>query len=490
MQGEAWSSQVRPVLRGDRGAVAAAHPLAVAAGQEMLMAGGSAADAAIAAQALLCVLMPDACGLGGDLLALVRRPGEALLAINGTGATPAAMTQVSDDGPHSITVPGLVDAWCELSARAGRLSLMQALSPAVRLARHGMRVSTSLGAALSRHRMRLLRGGAAEWALFGKGAGTRVVQPQLAALLERIGREGRTAYYEGESARALVRAVHALGGVLSESDLSTHATVIDAPLTTRWGDWRIHVQPPLTQGVLLALAVQAWDRLGAGDPALQDHIGVELTQAAFAYRDDVAEGSALLQRPLTIDLHKASLRGGPRAYLHTAGVAVADSAGNVVSSLVSVFDDFGSAVCVPELGITLNNRAGGFTRGANAAASGKRPVHTLAPVLLETPRGVLALATPGADGQVQTLLQVLAAVRLEGADLARAIARPRWRSEDGQLLIEHSHAGQARLRELGHRLMPLDDGEVRFGAVVCAGVLDGDPVAAADWRRETSAGVA
>jgi gamma-glutamyltranspeptidase/glutathione hydrolase len=161
----------------------------------------------------------------------------------------------------------------------------------------------------------------------------------------------------------------------------------------------------------------------------------------------------------------------------------------VISSLVSVFDDFGSCVFVPEMGITLNNRAGGFTTGDNSAAPGKRPVHTLAPVLLTTPQGVLGLATPGADGQVQTLLQVLVAIQREGIDVARAIARPRWRSENGRLLIERSHTGAEQLCLLGHGVQPLADGDMRFGAVVCAGYIDKEPVAAADWRRETAAGV-
>lgn len=103
---------------------------------------------------------------------------------------------------------------------------------------------------------------------------------------------------------------------------------------------------------------------------------------------------------------------------------------------------------------------------------------------------MLALATPGADGQVQTLLQVLMAIQKEGVDLARAIARPRWRSENGALLIEQSHPAADALRALGHRVSPLPDGEVRFGAVVCAGSLNEEPLAAADWRRETAAGVA
>ena len=485
-----FSSSVRPVIRGHLGAVSAAHPLAVAAGQEMLLAGGTAADAVIAAQAVLCVVMPDACGLGGDMLALAHVPGRAPLAVNGTGAAPSKMEQVSDDGPHSITVPGIVDAWCELSGREGRLSLARALDPAIRLATAGVPVSRTLAKALLTQRVRLQRGGAQSWALLDKAAGARVAQPQLATVLRRIGHEGRGAFYAGEAAEATARAVRALGGTLSGQDLAAHATVIAKPIETEWGDLRVATQPPMAQGVLLNMAVKALNGIGAFPMALNDHVAVELTQAAFAFRAEVARGTALLNQSLHVDFEKASHRGGPRAYLHTAGVAAADGEGKVVSSLVSVFDDFGSCVFVPELGITLNNRAGGFTSGDNAAAPGKRPVHTLAPMLLTTSEGVLALATPGADGQVQTLLQVLMAIGREGIDLARAIARPRWRSENDRLLIEQSHAGADQLK-LARPSRRACRGRRRcvLAPVVCAGHIDDEPVAAADWRRETAAAV-
>lgn len=487
---ESFSSSVRPVLRGQLGAVSAAHPLAVAAGQEMLVAGGTAADAVIAAQAILCVVMPDACGLGGDMLALVHVPGQAAVAINGTGAAPMALERVADDGPHSITVPGIVDAWCELSKREGRLPLARVLEPAIRLAKSGVRLSPKLASALKTQRARLERGGAQAWSLFDQVAHSRCIQPELAALLERVAREGRSSFYEGADAHAIVRAVGRLGGVLSEADFAQHATVVARPIETQWGELRVAAQPPMTQGVLLNMAVNALAGLGNFPNELSDHVAVELTEAAFAFRSQVARGEALLETPLSVDFTRAAHRGGPRAYLHTAGVAAADAEGRVISSLVSVFDDFGSAVFVPELGITLNNRAGGFTDGDNAPAPGKRPVHTLAPVLVTDSRGVLGLATPGADGQVQTLLQVLLGLQRDGLDLARAIARPRWRSENGRLLIEQSHSAIERLRALGHDVAPLADGEVRFGAVVCAGFMGDTPIAGADWRRETWAGVA
>jgi gamma-glutamyltranspeptidase/glutathione hydrolase len=353
-----------------------------------------------------------------------------------------------------------------------------------------VRVSPTLASALLTHRQRLQNGGAQRWAMFDQVAGTLVEQAQLASLLEAVASKGRDSFYSGASAVSLARAVQALGGTLSEADLHAHVTVVSHPIETNWGTLRLAMQPPMTQGVLLNMAVQALARLREFPATLHDHVAIELTEAAFAFRSEVARGEALLAHELSIDFERASRRGGPRAYLHTAGVATADAEGNVVSSLVSVFDDFGSCVFVPELGITLNNRAGGFTSGANSAAPGKRPVHTLAPALLVTEQGALGMATPGADGQVQTLLQVLIAIRREGIDLAQAIARPRWRSENDKLLIERSHSRIAELRALGHQVEILPDGAMRFGAVVCAGHLNDEPIACADWRRETAAGVA
>ena len=423
------------------------------------------------------------------MLALVHVPGSRAVAINGTGAAPLGLEKVSDDGANGITVPGIVDAWCTLSQRHGRLPLSRALEPAVRLARSGMHVSRTLSEAVATHRDRLQRGGAAGWVLFQAPARALIRQKELAATLERVGAEGGGAFYGGPTAQAIARAVRELGGALAEPDLAAHETIVAMPVETPWGELRLATQPPMAQGVLLNMAVQGMSRLADLPPALNDHAAIELTQAAFAFRADVAQGAALLERELVIDLNRASHRGGPRAYLHTAGVATADADGMVISSLVSVFDDFGSGVFVPELGFTLNNRAAGFTEGANAAAPGKRPVHTLAPALVTTPQGVLALATPGADGQVQTLLQVLVAIHREGQDLAQAIARPRWRSENGMLLVEHSHTGMERLAALGHQIKPMADGDIRFGGVVCAGRIDDEPVAGADWRRETAAGV-
>lgn len=489
---DSFSSQVRPVLKGRAGGIAAAHPLAVAAGQEMLFTGGGAVDALIAAQAVLCVVSPDACGLGGDVLAMIHSPGSGTTAVNGAGAAPMGLIEAAADGARSVTVPGIVDGWACMHLRWGRLPLARLLEPAIRIARDGFAVPPVLARTVTTHRDRLLRGGAGRWSLLAVRAGEPFVQPELAELLQAIGAKGAEAFYRGPAAAAIEAAVRDGGGTLTRTDLAEHVTPCLAALDVQFGDVRVAVQPPMTQGVLLAMALQGLEQLDLGslDGGRIDHACIELTEAAFMYRSRAADGAALLGVNLPVDLAHAARRGGPRAYLHTAGVAAADAQGLVASSLVSVFDDFGSCVYVPELGITLNNRGGGFTDGANAPAPGKRPVHTLAPALVTGSFGTLALATPGADGQVQTLLQVIGRIFYRGEDVAAAIAAPRWRSEGGALLIEEGHPAIDALAALGHDLRPLTAGDNRFGAVVCAGYMNDSPLTVADWRRETWAGVA
>ena len=138
----------------------------------------------------------------------------------------------------------------------------------------------------------------------------------------------------------------------------------------------------------------------------------------------------------------------------------------------------------------LNNRAQGFTGPPNDAAPAKRPVHTLAPALIARSSDACALATPGADGQIQTLLQIIAKTDLLGVPLEEAIHAPRWRSEAGKLLIAEGHPGRAGLEALGHRLVERPDGDTCFGGVVCSGFENGAPYAVSDWRREAWSAVA
>ena len=328
--------------------------------------------------------------------------------------------------------------------------------------------------------------------------GTVVRQPALAATLEAIVGDGAGALHRGALAEAVARRVRADGGHLSVEDLAAHRTEVAEPLATRHADATLLLQPPVSQAVLAGLALRVLDASPAPPGPARSHLAVEAIEAAFAFRDrleDRPKAAELLRAPpLEVDEHRARRIGGPRGYAHTTAVTAADASGTVVSMLVSVFDDFGSAALVPEGGFVLNDRLVGRADpgSPNAAAAGRRPINTLAPAVLDDGDRVLAIATPGADGQVQTLAQVVEGLLVEGLGLADVIERPRWRSQEGELLVEASMPPDAvdAFAAHGHEIVVLPDGDSLFGAVAVAGIdrRTGTTLAFADPRRETWAG--
>jgi gamma-glutamyltranspeptidase/glutathione hydrolase len=447
-------------------------------------------DAAIAAQAALAVVTPHACGLGGDAIVLVHEPGGAGTSFHGAGRwSEAAGSLAIRDDASSVAVPGMVRAWGLLAERFGRKSLADDVAPAVRLAEDGFVPDGPLMEAVEEERARLRRGGAGAWALpAGVAAGAVGPQPELARTLRAIGADGPDAFYRGPLAEAIVRAVLGGGGALTPDDLSTHETLVGDPVETTWRGRRLLVARPPSQAILAAVAIRALERFGPAPPDRADHLRVEAILGAFRFRDRAGEGAALLAERYDLDPDRTRGGPGPRPFLHTAGVSAADADGWVVSSLVSVFHSFGSATFVPEGGFTLNNRAACFTEAPNEARPGKLPIHTLSPVMVGGDDGIRTLATPGADGQVQSLVQVLTAHE-DSKDWEQAMAAPRWRCDSGALLIERSHPGRETLQRLGHAVEVRDDGDDAFGSMTSAGVSEGRPFALSDWRRSTSSGV-
>lgn len=468
---------------------------------EALRNGGGAVDAALAAAAVLSVVLPDACGIGGDAMFLVREPRGDVLAFNGSGAAPAALVPpIPDDGPGTAAVPGAVAACEAAHARYGRLPFEAALRPARRLAAEGFALGGPLASALDQHRGRLDRW-APDWELLRHAGapGSRVQQPRLAALLERIGCEGAAALYHGEMAAAVARTASEGGAALSARDLELHATPVPAPLRRSHLGASLVVQPPVSQGLLALMALGVLERAGELGGAERRRLAIEAIEAAFQHRDCIAaEGAAdrLLSLALEDTAPTADPDRAPAGGDHTTAIATADADGMVVSMLISVFHLFGSATLVPDGGFLLNNRLKGFATdpaSPNAPAPGRRPVHTLSPLLLEGDEQILALATPGADGQVQTLVQLVEALLADGVGLPDALHRPRWRLADGRLLLEAGFPpGEAhRLAALGHDPITLPAGARPFGAAVAAGFdgATGTVFACHDSRRETWAGV-
>jgi gamma-glutamyltranspeptidase / glutathione hydrolase len=486
----------RPLLRGRAGAVACGHPLAASAAAATFRAGGGAVDAAVSAAAALAVILPDACGLGGDAMLLVRAPDGSVAAFNGSGAAPAGLVApVPADGAACAAVPGAVAAWESAHRRFGRLPLAAVLEPAISLARDGYPVGEPLLAAVKAQRSRLERG-ASTWSLLDRNLrpGTLFRQPELARALSAIAAGGAAALYTGPLADEIERTVAAEGGSLSAADLATHQTVERGAVAAEHRGARLWLQPPISQALLAAMVLGELGRVDPSGEVESIHVAVEAVEAAFAYRDEIAGPDAearLLSIALDVDRERARRRGGPRAYAHTTAVATADADGTVVSQLVSVFDDFGSASLVREGGFVLNDRLTGFSPdpdSPNAAAPGRRPVHTLSPTLIDAGGGPFALATPGADGQVQILVQVIEALLARRVPITEALSAPRWRSIEGSLALEagFDRSVATSLSERGHEVSWLEAGDSLFGACAVAGfdAATGTPFATADPRRE------
>ncbi|CAA9528534.1 MAG: NADH-ubiquinone oxidoreductase chain H [uncultured Solirubrobacteraceae bacterium] len=303
--------------------------------------------------------------------------------------------------------------------------------------------------------------------------------------------------YASSLSTSEIVAAQADGGSLAPEDLASHRTLVRAPLAGRHGATGLTVQPPASQAILALMALGAVAAHGPADAPQRAHLAVEAVEAAFAHRDDVATDGAedrLLALELALDPERAGRRGGPRGYSHTTAVATADAEGTVVSMLVTVFDDFGSAVLVPEGGFLLTNRLTGCSddpASPNAPRAGRRPVHTLSPALVEHGDLAFAVATPGADGQVQTLLQIVQGLEDGGLDVAAALAAPRWRSQDAVLEVEDDLPAEVleHLEARGHVLERHPAGSGRFGAAVAVGVdaTAGTLFAVADTRREVHA---
>lgn len=417
-----------------------------------------------------------------------------MMSFNGSGKSPRGFTgTVPSDGARTATVPGLVRALEDAHERYGRLPRERLTANAARLARDGFPASESLLAAVQRQHARIEPTG---WTPLDEPLelGKPIRQPELADALDGIASGGATALYDGHIAAALVEVAQADGSALDEKDLSTHETVVAEPISVAFRGARVHGQPPVSQAVLGLMALGYLDAFETGHPAARVHSAIEAVEAAFAHRDRVADevaGKSLMDERLQVDRFRAQRRGGPTTQTHTTAIATADVDGIVVSMVISVFDEFGCAVLVPDGGFFLNNRMMGFSadpESPNGAAPGKRPVHTLSPMLVETPASAFAVSTPGADGQVQTLTQIIDGMLGEGIDATAALDRRRWRSSDSRVMLEDGFDPEVArwLEAAGHDIHWSPAGDRPFGAAVIAGkdIRHCTVFAAADLRRD------
>lgn len=535
-----YPSQRLPVF--GRNIVSTSHPLAAQAGLRMLLAGGNAVDAAIAAAAAMTIVEPVSNGLGSDAFALVW-DGGALHGLNASGCAPQAWTaayfqakygdkatQPPMRGWDSVTVPGAVASWVALHGRFGKLPFVDLFQPAIEIAERGHAVPVIVQQKWAAAVPLLARRPGFAEAFMPNGrapnVGERFALPGAARTLRLIAETKGAAFYGGEIAEAAARHARENGGAMTVADFAAYRPEWVDPIgmdhVGRDGErYRLHEIPPNGQGISALIALGILDHFDlksmAIDGVASTHLQIEAMKLAFAdvYRF-VAEPAAmdvsvaqlldkayLAERAKLIDPARAQdfgagnpVRGGT-IYLTTA-----DESGMMVSFIQSNYMGFGSGVVVPGYGLSMQNRGHGFSLvpgHANAVAPGKRPFHTIIPAFLTRagrsgPEAVMSFGVMGANMQPQGHLQTLLRMLDHGQHPQAACDAPRWRFNVGlEINVESSMdpAAVAGLQSLGHRVEVIQDSYQDFGAGQFIWRL-GDPavdgyVAASDPRRDGQA---
>lgn len=505
-----------------RGMVVTSHPLAVEAGREVLDAGGSAVDAAVAAAAVLTVVDARSTGLGGDLFALCWQPGApAPEGLAAAGVAPEGLTidalrgagheTMPVDGPWSVTVPGAPAGWQALLERFGRLDRTQVLAPAIRHAHDGFPVSRFVAEEWGSAEAKLRANPVAASLFLPGGAvpveGQRVVLRDMADSLRTFAAEGADPFYRGGIAERLAAAVRDAGGPLRTEDLARWpgpewVSSISAP----YRGIVVHEMPPPGQGVVILEALRIYEGLRTSGPMEAEHALIESLKAAFADAQAVVadpDAETVPVAEILGDEHVARCRsrismeapadarvGRPS---DTVYVAAVDGEGGGCSLIQSVYDGFGSGIAAPGTGIVLQNRGSGFLLEdghPNRPAPGKRPLHTILPAMLERGgRFAGCLGVVGGYMQPQGQVQILRNLVDRGMSPQDALDAPRFRVyKHRRLALEADYPeGMAGgLRAVGHELEALPRRE--SGGAQLIMLTDEGLVGASDRRKDGHVG--
>lgn len=510
--------------------VASPHHLSTAAGISVLCQGGNAVDAAIAVNAVQGVVAPETCGIGGDLFALVTGHGPTeVVALNASGRAGSGASRLADElrrsnvgeipqrHPAAVSIPGCVDGWLALHGRFGRLDLGRVLGPAIRLGREGFPASQELSLAFGRRETELRREASGRDMYPGgriPRPGDRIRRADLAATLEAIAGSGRAAVYEGVVGKMLCEAVE---GSITPDDLTLDQAEWVEPLSVDVLGHTVWTVPPNSQGYIALLTLAVLERMGITSPddPVFWHRSIESYRQAAADRDTVlADPDAMSVRPEDLidperveamaDRVDDSVVGAweppVAASGGTAYMCVVDGGGMAVSLIQSNFYGIGSGISVPGAGFLLHDRARGFTLTEghpNQLAPGRRPLHTLSPVLWTRDGEATGVAgTRGGHIQPQLVAQLCAHLLGQNLSPGEALAVPRWsvtvpadRLRPPQVRVEPgAPEGVVRgLEARGHDVEPLDVPQSGWGPMSAIVIdSDGRRVGGADPRVATA----
>ena len=514
LSGRTFATRSEVIARN--GMVATHHPIATQISVEILKKGGTAVDAAIAANAFLGFADPAMNGIGGDLFAIVWDAQEQkLFGLNASGRAPEALhldhfknegyTQIPASGPLPVTVPGCVDGWFELHNKFGKLSMQELLSAAISYAREGIPVAEEIAEMMAYLDRELLPSyhpsKTVEWTDFpqfnalyrSRGRfpvkGELFKNPELGQTLQTIAEQGRGAFYQGSFAEIICKHVQGLGGFLSDEDFKNHRSQWVEPVSTNYRGVDVWELPPNGQGasVLQMLNIlEGYDLNSYGFGSVEHiHLFSEAKKLAYAdlatyygdpeYADlplhELLSKSYAGKRRNQIDLARAKNFGpGLEEDQHTIYLTVADGAGNMVSLIQSNSWLFGSLLVPPGLGFCLQNRGTGFTLAeghVNQYAPGKRPFHTIIPAFISKDgKPYISFGLTGGGMQPQGHVQIVINLLDFGMNLQEAGDAPRIRHEylsgrsDIRLESGFSYETIRELMKMGHRV---SFGFERFG---------------------------
>lgn len=487
----------RSMVITTRGIVATSQALASQAGAQVLARGGSAIDAAIAANAMLTVVEPMMCGLGGDLFALYYEAKTgAITGLNASGWAPRRLTaellrqagysSMPEHGIHTVTVPGCVNGWEKLHRRFGRLPWKELFAPAIYQARHGFPVTELIQDAWRASELTLRRDDYGSSVYLPNGRAPRVGEifrnPHLSHALSLIAQQGARVFYQGAIAQAILAKSARLGGVLEPADLAEFDSEWVDPISTTYRGWTIYELPPNSQGIaaLEMLNIMETFPLHQLDPRSAEALHLKIEAQKLAYQDlqryvadprfAAVPTSTLLTkshaaaRAALIDAHRARCDYPPSSLLPSAGdtifLAVVDRDGNIASLIQSVYLSFGSGIAVDGLGFHLHNRGALFTlepAHANLLAPRKRPFHTIIPALMQKDSLTIGFGIMGGLNQAQAHAQFVSYLVDGGMNIQQALEAPRFTKLNFggcNLLVESRFAPSTldALQRRGHQL--------------------------------------
>jgi gamma-glutamyltranspeptidase/glutathione hydrolase len=494
----------RSTVHAQNAMVATSHPQAALAAIEVMRAGGTAADAAVAACALLGVIEPHSTGIGGDCFALVQPKGEGkIVAYNGSGRAPKAaeaswylerkMHSIPLTSAHAVSIPGAVDAWATILRDHGRFGLDRLLQPAIEAAEDGYVVAPRIAFEWNNQFQKLKKGTNTERYLLPHGrpavAGDVIRQPELGQTLRRLAKDGRDAFYAGAVAEDMVETLRGIGGLHTLEDFATHTTETTTPIGTMYKGLDVWQCPPNGPGITMLVMLNILSRFDlAKFPAMsveRFHLEAEATRIAYLMREqyigDPAAADIDVDRILSqrfADEYGSQIRMerlldlpavAPPMNPDTVYITVVDRDRNVCSFINSIAHAFGSAIVSNNTGILLQNRGGGFRiqpGHPNCIAPGKRPLHTIIPGLVtKAGRAQMPFGVMGGQYQPVGQVHVLTNMLDYGCDVQEALDMSRGLHYEGIFQLEDGvpAAIVEGLKKLGHNtasvVSPLGGGQ-------------------------------